>query len=100
MPLASDAQAVCDWLAELGNLTIAQIGLETARAGLARWNHLAGVGPDMLVEETTADGVTVRVYRPDGARGTLVWFHGGGWCLGSMDEHDVFCRRFALAART
>ena len=98
MPLTPDAQAVADRLAELGNPTIDQLGVDAARQALARWNRLGGTGPDMPVEDTTADGVVVRVYRPDGARGTLVWFHGGGWCLGSMDEHDVFCRRFAAAA--
>ena len=100
MPLTPDAQAVVDRLAELGNPNIPQIGVEAARQGLARWNRMGGGGPDMPTEDTTADGVPVRVFRPDGAHGTLVWFHGGGWCLGSVDEHDVFCRRFAAAART
>lgn len=100
MPLAPDAQAVVDRLAQLGNPNIPQIGVEAARQGLARWNRLGGSGPDLPVDDTTADGVPVRVYRPVGAHGTLVWFHGGGWCLGSVDEHDVFCRRFAAAAGT
>lgn len=100
MALAPDAQAVVDRLAELGNPTIEQVGVEAARAGLANWNHLGSAGPDMPTDDDTADGVPVRIYRPDGARGTLVWFHGGGWCLGSVDEHDAFCRRFADAAGT
>lgn len=100
MPLTPDAQAVVDRLAQLGNPNIPQIGVEAARQGLARWNRLGGGGPDMPVDDATADGVPVRVYRPADAHGTLVWFHGGGWCLGSVDEHDGFCRRFAAAART
>jgi acetyl esterase len=37
-----------------------------------------------------ACGVAVRVYRPDlpGARPVLVYFHGGGWVIGSMQSHD------------
>jgi acetyl esterase len=100
MPLSSDAQAVFDRLAAVGNPAVEQLGVEAARLALANWNRLAGVGPDMPTEDTTADGVPVRVYRPDGACGTLVWFHGGGLCLGSVDEHDGFCRRFARAAGT
>ncbi|MEV6344770.1 alpha/beta hydrolase [Actinoplanes sp. NPDC051851] len=32
--------------------------------------------------------VPVRVYRPDGARGTVIWLHGGGSVMGTLDtEH-------------
>ncbi|MEJ6020558.1 alpha/beta hydrolase [Corynebacterium sp. H113] len=49
--------------------------------------------------DTGADSVRVRVYRPDGAvptaeLPTLVYFHGGGWTLGSLDSHDNTCRYF------
>jgi acetyl esterase len=44
-------------------------------------------------------GVAARLYRPEGADGAgLVYFHGGGWVLGSLDSHDGLCRRLALAA--
>lgn len=64
------------------------------------------VDPVAGVEDTTAPGpagpIPVRLYRPlaggDGARGALVWFHGGGWVLGDLDSHDPLCR--ALAARS
>lgn len=35
---------------------------------------------------------------PDGARPTLLWFHGGGWVIGSIDSHDLVAR--LLAGRT
>ncbi len=55
--------------------------------------------PVASVEDADADGVPVRVYRPaDGEPPGLVWFHGGGWVLGSLDSHDRLCR--ALAARS
>ena len=41
-----------------------------------------------------ASDLLVRVYAPKG-RGLfpiLVFFHGGGWVLGSLDTHDPFCR--------
>ncbi len=42
----------------------------------------------------------MRVYRPqsDGALPGLVWLHGGGWVVGSLDSHDPVCRY--LASRT
>ena len=45
--------------------------------------------------------VRVRVYRPDAAqrRPILVFLHGGGFVLGSLDTHDSMCRLFAVEAR-
>lgn len=52
-------------------------------------------GPAMPVEDTTAGGVGVRVYR----QGTdvIVFAHGGGFVLGDLDTHDAFARRIAHA---
>jgi acetyl esterase len=47
-----------------------------------------------------AGDIRVRVYTPEG-RGpfpVLVFFHGGGWVLGSLDTHDPFCRAFCTGA--
>lgn len=50
------------------------------------------------VTEHQVAGVRVRHYRPKGAEGvdeqlpTVVYFHGGGWVLGSLDSHDSTCR--------
>lgn len=49
------------------------------------------------------DGVLLaRAYRPLGAGAeatlpVLLYCHGGGWCIGSVDTHDVFCRQLANA---
>jgi acetyl esterase len=53
------------------------------------------------VADREADGVPVRVYRPAGSgepAPALVFFHGGGWVLGSIESHDGIAR--ALASRT
>jgi acetyl esterase len=43
-----------------------------------------------------AGGVPVRVYVPRAANGgLLVYFHGGGGVIGSIADHDRFCRMFA-----
>jgi acetyl esterase len=53
------------------------------------------------VEDASADGVPIRIYRPAGIEQpstALVYFHGGGWVAGSLETHDGICR--ALAKRT
>jgi acetyl esterase len=38
--------------------------------------------------------VSVRVYRPEETPApTVVFYHGGGWCLGTLDSADGICRR-------
>ena len=50
----------------------------------------------------TADGggVAARYYRPlqahaDTLLPLVLFFHGGGWCLGSLGSHDLLCRQLA-----
>ena len=44
-----------------------------------------------------AGPMAVRIYRPkDPLRAALVYFHGGGWVVGSLESADASCR--ALAA--
>lgn len=45
-----------------------------------------------------AGGVPVRVYtprRPAGPAPVLVWFHGGGHVVGSLESYDTLCRQLA-----
>jgi len=44
-----------------------------------------------------AGALVVRIYRPSAAVNlpVLVWFHGGGWVLGSLDNGDFPCRQLA-----
>ncbi len=38
--------------------------------------------------------IPLRVYRPEETPApTLVFYHGGGWCLGTLDSADGICRR-------
>ena len=62
---------------------------------------LTGPIPDrrVRVETADADGVPARRYLPPGGgRGTLVWFHGGGFIMGDLDTHDPLCRALAAGA--
>jgi acetyl esterase len=51
--------------------------------------------PLPVVVDVDAAGVPCRLYatRPDVP--VLVYLHGGGWSMGSLDTHDALCRRVA-----
>ena len=53
-----------------------------------------------LAIEAGDHAVPIRVYRAIDANDevpTLVWIHGGGWVLGSLDSYDRTCRRLTAA---
>jgi acetyl esterase len=69
----------------------------------AFWNRDAPVLPE--VDDVTIEGprgpLRLRVYVPQGAgepAPAIVYVHGGGWVIGSLDTHDHVCRRLARAA--
>jgi acetyl esterase len=75
-----------------------------ARTTMDMMVGMMGAGEDVgSVEDRTIDlgdrTLPVRVYRPesagDGAAPTLVYFHGGGFVIGSLTSHDRDCRALA-----
>jgi acetyl esterase len=76
-----------------------------ARAEM-EWNTRVVGGPPPAVADVhdgtlpgPAGPIPYRLYRPrsDGPPpGLLVYFHGGGWVIGSLDTHDAACRSLAL----
>ncbi|WAL64392.1 alpha/beta hydrolase [Amycolatopsis cynarae] len=57
--------------------------------------------PDAEIEDTTIDGVAVRIVRPKGAAGPLpvvVYLHGAGWVFGNSHTHDRLIRELAVGA--
>lgn len=44
--------------------------------------------------------IRIRIYRPDSAQGhpIVVYFHGSGFCICSIDTHDGLCRQLCLRA--
>ena len=55
------------------------------------------------VSDEDADGVRVRVFVPKGGSDgdplpCVLWVHGGGWVLGTIDAYDALCRALANAA--
>ena len=72
----------------------------TARKNLA---ELAGAAPapdttDMEIEDRTVPAdpdVPVRIYRPHGAQGAIVWLHGGGFVMGDLETEHPWAVRVA-----
>jgi acetyl esterase len=100
MPVDPQVQALLDQMA-VGP------GLETmvpavAREMYATMSAMTATGPDVAkVEDRAIPGLSgeipVRVYTPEGAgpHPVTVFFHGGGWVIGSVVTHDANCRQLA-----
>jgi acetyl esterase len=106
VPLDPQAQALLDQLAALGNPSLDELPVVQARETFATFAALGGPGPALpRVEDRTVPGpggdVAVRVYEPGtgkAPRPFVMWFHGGGMVIGSVAEHDGFCRALADAS--
>jgi acetyl esterase len=59
------------------------------------------VEPVASVTDQDLAGVSARLYDPAPGEHlpVLVYFHGGGWVIGSLDTHDGVCRFLATRAR-
>ncbi len=57
---------------------------------------------DLAIPGANGSTLPARLYdppdRPEGP-GLIVFFHGGGWVMGSIEAHDTFCRFVARRAR-
>lgn len=69
---------------------------------MAAFAALTPPGPEVAkVEDRTIPGpageLAVRIYSPegDGPHPVTMWFHGGGWVIGSIEQHDGLCRDLA-----
>lgn len=87
--------------AKAGQPPLHEMTVAEARAMNAGLNELFGEGPEIAsvrdVRVSTADGETfpVRIFQPDNSKGVLVYYHGGGWVLGTLSGFDTLCRQFA-----
>lgn len=98
--MLDDARASGRPNAHLLPVPTARANFEAAFAGLAK-PHVAATHE---VNIPTRDGHAIRgrVYLPE-ASGDLpltVYYHGGGWLMGSIDSHDVTTRALANSARS
>jgi acetyl esterase len=98
MPLDPESQGIITMLADAGFPDIAASTPGDVRAFLAAMAAASPPGPDMAkVEDIDAGGVPARVYTPEGEspKPLFVYYHGGGWVLGTLAENDAYCRILA-----
>jgi acetyl esterase len=101
MPLHPQAQAVCDAANALERPALADENLQLQREGFGMLMLLAGEPePVHAVEDRDAEGVPVRIYRPspDADLPIVVYLHGGGWTIGTVEQYDPVMRQVANAA--
>jgi cation diffusion facilitator CzcD-associated flavoprotein CzcO/acetyl esterase/lipase len=99
-PVKPDVAAMLAMMAELGLPPIESLPVPDARAFMEASGAMSPPGPDVgeVVDGTLpgADGsdLDYRLYRPagDGPHPIVVYFHGGGWVLGSHTSDDALCR--------
>jgi acetyl esterase len=112
MPVDAKVQAILDAAKARGGKpmelkTPAELRAERAEM-MARFVPMSAYA-GVRVEQRTiviADGVggreiAVRAYRPAGSRARLpvvVYFHGGGFVMGTLDTHDPYCRGLTTEA--
>jgi acetyl esterase len=105
MALHPQCKAFIDMLASGGGKPLEQLPVEEARLMSAGLRDFGGPEePVAEVQNRTVPGpagpITVRVYRPV-AKETLpalIYFHGGGFVICSLDTHDRECRNLANAS--
>ncbi|HZQ34410.1 MAG TPA: alpha/beta hydrolase [Dehalococcoidia bacterium] len=104
MTLDVATRALLEQMAGSGGKPLHEMTPAEARALSAQLGALAGPAPAMArVEEhavATPDGtVPVRILVPiEPPRGVIVYYHGGGWVIGRIDEFETLARK--LAERT
>ncbi len=103
MPLHPKVEKLLLSLSRLGLKPIDETPLDEARKLMVETSRLLGPPePVHSVQDLSIPGpegeLPLRVYRPsENPLPVLVYFHGGGWVLGSIDSHDGYCRSLANA---
>src|SRR5579863_591894 len=104
MPLDPDMKALLDQMAAAKLQSFHQMTPKAAREQMARGIAAGSSEPVARVEDRKVPGpggdIPVRIYTPsgNGPFGALVYFHGGGWVVGSIEMTDLPCRMITNAA--
>jgi len=104
MPLDPQARAMLDQIPLLSDEIVLALAPPMLREAMAAMPGSVGPVEEVArVESRTLPGpageIPVRIYAPSDARSlpALVYFHGGGFVIGSLDTHDGTCRSLANA---
>jgi acetyl esterase len=99
MPLDPQVEGLLSEMAAMGRPPIHQLSVPDARETAEGMISMAGDPAEVAaVDDITipVDGseIGARVYTPDGdgPHPVVMFFHGGGWVICSLDTHDHVCR--------
>ncbi|AYH42335.1 alpha/beta hydrolase [Azoarcus sp. DN11] len=107
MALTAQAQALLEMVYRVGAPRFHELSVAQARHSFDKLQFVFGGEPEavastMEVPMARPDGTALlaRLYRPIAADPSqvlpvVIYFHGGGWCVGSVQSHDVLCRQLA-----
>jgi acetyl esterase len=105
MPLHPAVKTLLDQVAAQGSPPLSSQGVEMVREGYVTARGFLSEKPDVAkVEDRTIPGpagdIPVRIYTPTGGgpHPILVYYHGGGWVIGSIETCDGISRAYANAA--
>jgi acetyl esterase len=102
MALHPQAQKFLDMAAEAGGPPLSEMTVEQARGLPPLLGQLVGEGPAVeSVRDIEIPGpagtIPARVYEPSASpSGTVVYYHGGGWVVGGLDDWDAILRMLAV----
>ncbi len=107
MPLHPAAKDLLDMIPtgmEMPEITLDNVEMMRELMGAMNTSS-GGTGPELAtVEDRLISGpggeLPIRIYTPEGTAPLPItmWFHGGGFFAGSIDEHDTACRHLAEQA--
>jgi acetyl esterase len=105
MPLDPQVKLLLEQMARANVPPYEQLTPQQARDQMLMGSAFLGKPPDVYaVEDRRVAGpngpLPIRVYRPGEGdkRPCVVYLHGGGWVMGSIQTHDAYCRALANAA--
>jgi acetyl esterase len=102
-PLTRAMRELIDRMQLAGHAPLHQLSAQEARANYAKGCNILEVPKATLervqaLQVPTRDGTTLaaRLYAPSHAvLPVLLYLHGGGFTIGSVDTHDILCRELA-----
>jgi acetyl esterase len=98
MALDDATTAFLSQLVESGMPPLHEMTPIEARGVVVELREMYGPGPEVasVVEHAVAvEGgqIPVRILAPDNPRAMIVYYHGGGWVIGAIDEFDTLARQ-------
>jgi acetyl esterase len=112
MAVTSEVRALLEVINSVEAPPVAEQSPADMREAYAALNAMEPKPEVGAVTDVTAPGpggdIPIRVYTPpagpraeapaDRPPGVLVYFHGGGWTIGSVETHDALCRALAVGS--